>query len=543
MARRGCRRRGEDGVVAIFVAIVSCFTLVPVAAYAVDIGVQRVATRDMQALADVVALDLARQVDGRTYSQLQPQLQSWADTSAARNSSIGHGRSVSAELGVIDTSNYSAADPDAIFVPVHSDSDGIPNAVRVTATTFVDFSLHGGSGAASRTAIAQSRAEACFSVGSYALRMDTQKAALLNDLIPKALNPGSASLSAMSYTGLAGAKVSLLGLATEMGLGSVDELFALDNLSLNDLYLASAKALTKEGGTIAQVAVLNQLANATLTGSAHIKFSDLVSMDTGSGAALATGINVLDLVAGSAFLANGSNALSVPSVTAGVPGVGSVTASLHVIQAPIVTCGPVGTTQDTSQVTLDLTATLANASLLGTTASSTVSFHVDLAKATGTLTKIVCGSPEGIDVAVDSALSQVSTSLSTDLSSTLLGITTTVAHVTGNAGTAGSGTSTVSIRIPSDTYDEPVSSGSGAVVPQLASGNLTVQLLAAVSLTSGSISSAVMSSIVTPTVNPLATNLNTKVVTPIANALGAEIGGADVFAVQTPTCDQVALIG
>jgi uncharacterized membrane protein len=543
MGRLGMRRRREDGVVAVFVAIVSCFTLVPIAAYAVDIGVQRVATRDMQALADVVALDLARQVDGRTYSQLQPQLQTWADASAARNSSIGHGRVVSAELGIVDDSKYTASNPGAIFTPVRSNSDGIPNAVRVTATTFVDFSLHGGSGAASRTAIGRAQAAACFSIGSYALRLDTQKAALLNDLIPKALNPGSASLSAISYTGLVGAKVSLLGLATEMGLGSVNELLALDNVSLNDLYLASAKALTKEGGTVAQVAILNQLAGATFAGSAHIKFSDLVSMDTGTGSALATGVDVLDLVAGSAFLANGNNALSVPSVTAGVPGVGTVTASLHVIQAPILNCGPIGTTQDSSQVTLDLTATLANASLLGTTASSTVTFHVDLAKATGTLTKIVCGSPEGIDVAVSSALSQVSTSLSTDLKSTLLGITTTIAHVTGNAGTAGSGTSTVSIRIPPNTYDQPVSSGSGAVVPQLASGNLTVQLLGAVSLTSASISSAVMSSIVTPTVNPLASNLTTKVVTGLSNALGLEVGGADVFAVQTPTCDRVALVG
>ena len=52
---------------AIMVAIITCFAVIPLAAYAVDIGVQRVARRDIQAVADVVALDLARQLgEGKT---------------------------------------------------------------------------------------------------------------------------------------------------------------------------------------------------------------------------------------------------------------------------------------------------------------------------------------------------------------------------------------------------------------------------------------------------------------------------------------------
>jgi uncharacterized membrane protein len=531
------RRRDERGIIAIFVSLVTCFTLIPIAAFAVDIGVQRVARRDMQALADVVALDLGRELDGRTYSQLQPHLQALADKSAARNSSIGRARAVRAELGVVDESKYTPADPGAIFTPITPDAGGIPNAIRVSATTTVDFAIHGGSGSAVRTAIARADSSACFAVGSYALNLDSSKSLLLNWLINDALN-----LSAISYTGLANANISLHRLALAMGLGTTDELLKLKNVSLNSLFSASATALSQDGGEAADVTLLNQLASASFSGLAHIDFSDLVSIDSGSGSALATSLNVLDLVAGSAFLANGTNALSIPSITAGVPNVGSVTASLHVIQAPVVKCGHVGTQVSTSQITLDVNSTLTNVGLLGMTASSTASFHVDVAKATGTLTKIVCGNPEGIDVSVASSLSQLASSLDTDLK--LLSVV--VAHVDGDVGTlAPAATSTVSIRIPPNSYGQPVSSGSGVVVPQMASGNLSGHVLGTLPLgvTGSSILTSVYSSIVTPTLNPLTTNLNSIVNGPLSKLLGTEFGGADVFAVQKPSCNEVALVG
>ncbi|HEX7717693.1 MAG TPA: hypothetical protein VF416_10420 [Marmoricola sp.] len=531
------RRRDEDGVIAVVVALVMCFVFIPLASFAVDIGMQRVATRDMQALADVVALDLARQIDGRPYSELEPNLQSWATRSADRNGGIGRSRAVQAELGIVDESKYSTADPGAIFTPVTSDAGGVPNAVRVTASTVVDFSLHGGSGGVARQAIARSQSSACFRVGSFALNLNSAKSALLNPLLNDALN-----LSVVSYTGLASANVSLLGLSTAMGLGSPSELFKLDHLSLNDLYLAAADALSAEGGSAANVALLNQLATASLSALPHIRFSDLVSMDSGAGSALQASINVLDLVAGSAFIANGTNALAIPSITAGVPNVAGVTASLHVIQAPILRCGHLGSSVHTSQVTLDVTATLASLNLLGLAATSKVTFHLSLADATGTLTKIVCGPPDGMDVAIASSLSQISSSLSVDLK--LLGLK--VAEVDGDVGTlAPAGTSTVSIRIPPNAYNQPVSSGSGAVIPQLDLSNLSITVLGFLGLgvSSSSVLGAVYSGIVSPIVNPLTTNLNNVVTGPLSSLLGLELGGADVFAVQKPSCNDVTLDG
>jgi Flp pilus assembly protein TadG len=106
---RGLRRRGRDerGVVAITLALISCFVLIPLAALAVDIGVQRVARTDMQSLADMVALDLARGLDGKTtasqWAAKSPLLQQRAEASRDRNdTTVGHPPTVAAELGTFD---------------------------------------------------------------------------------------------------------------------------------------------------------------------------------------------------------------------------------------------------------------------------------------------------------------------------------------------------------------------------------------------------------------------------------------------------------
>lgn len=103
------RRRPDDecGAVAVFVALVTCFTLLPLAAFAVDLGMQRVARRDAQAIADMVALDLGRQLDGRTLAQIQPTLRQRADASAARNAGgVSRDTRVRAELGTVAPEKY-----------------------------------------------------------------------------------------------------------------------------------------------------------------------------------------------------------------------------------------------------------------------------------------------------------------------------------------------------------------------------------------------------------------------------------------------------
>jgi uncharacterized membrane protein len=543
------RRRDESGVIAIVVSLITCFTLIPIAAFAVDIGVQRVARRDMQAVADVVALDLARHLGGQTYSQLQPGLQDRADKSAARNDAHAGGAPiVRAELGTVDASHYDPAHPDAYFTPITSDADGLPTAVRVTASTTVDFSIQGGRGGAGRTAIARAEDNACFRLGSFAARVSTS-GSLLNGLLNDSLN-----LTVVGYQGLATSSITLGDLAAELGAGTPDELMALNNLSLGTLFSASAHVLQTDGGDAANVTLLNSMAASSFSGvtNTHIAFSDLIDLASGADAAMSTSINLYDLVATTAFVANGSNFLAVPNVTVGIPGLapGMVTANLKVIQAPEMTCGRRGeTSMPTSQVTLNLTVNLPATGiplgLLGVlNTASTFTATVNLAQATGTLTGITCGpgaTDGGIDVRVDSLLSKVTTSLHVDIKS--LGLTVATVD-TGSGGTALASTSTVSIHVPPDTYDTPKSTGPAAAFTSV--NNITstdVHLLGLSAGVVGNVVTGVNTGIIQAYVNPLTVNLNNYLITPLSQALGLRLAGADVFAVDHPTCGDVSLAG
>ena len=546
--RRRRDRRDEQGIIAVVTALVLCFVLVPLASFAVDIGVQRVATRDMQALADVVALDLGRELDGRPYSQLQPQLQNWADASAARNQGTGSSRTVRAELGIINESAYTPANPGAVFTPVTSDAGGIPTAVRVTATTSVSFAIHGGSGSATRTAIARADSTACFRLGSFAARVSTS-GSLLDGLINDSLN-----LSVVSYQGLASSSITLGDLAAQLGAGTPSELMALDNLSLGTLFSAAAHVLQANGGNAANVALLNSMASSSFSTVTHstVKFSDLITVATGAESAMSTSVNLYDLVATTAFVANGSTFLAVPNLTVGIPGLapGMVSASLKVIQAPERTCGHVNeATKKTSQVSLTLSVNLPSTGIslgiLGVlTTASTFTATIDLAQATGTLTGITCGpgaTDGGIDVRVDSALSKITTSLHVDIKS--LGLVVATVD-TGSGGTTLGSTSTVSIDVPPDTYDTPKSTGPAPTVSTV--NNITssdVQLLGLSAGAVGTVVSSVNTGIIQAYVNPLTVNINNYLITPLAQALGVRLAGADVFAVDHPECGDVALAG
>ena len=67
----GARERDERGATALIVALLMSLVLLIVSAFAIDLGMQRAGRRDMQALADLVALDMGRLIDGRTRAQIE----------------------------------------------------------------------------------------------------------------------------------------------------------------------------------------------------------------------------------------------------------------------------------------------------------------------------------------------------------------------------------------------------------------------------------------------------------------------------------------
>lgn len=528
-------RRDERGAVVPMVAIMLTVILVS-AAFAVDLGKQRVVRQDMQALADVVALDMARHIRGRTVQAIEadPEWDAALAQSIARNgSTLGDTPDVEVVLGRVD--------PDTrAFTALTGSAE--PNGVRVTAGGSIDFAFVPGSGGATRTAVAATEPLACFRMGSFALALDSGNGALLNALVGDALN-----LSALSYDGLADAEVSLLGLAAELGAASAEEVASLPKIGLGPFLVATATVLQREGGSTADVTLLQTIA-ATVPSLAPVSLADLVSVAPGADSALSAGLNVLDLLATAAFVANGENAIAVPGLQAnlGLAGTGLMN-QLRIIQRPQLGCGAVDEAgASTSQVRLDLQGTVAAPPpVLGTSTSATMSLDLDVAPADGVLKDVSCGtlevgSPDTMRVDVTDGL--VSIVLTVDVTLRVLGIPVAGGPITvSTAPPAAPGQATMTF--PSEaSYTTRYTTGSGDIGLTGAVVNTSGFVLLGV-LPLGVTLNGLLNGVLSSVVNPLVASLNSSVLSPVLGLLGANVSGADVWGVPRPDCDASALRG
>lgn len=528
-------RRDERGAVVPMVAIMLTVILVS-AAFAVDLGKQRVVRQDMQALADVVALDMARHIRGRTVQAIEadPEWDANLAQSIARNgSTLGDTPDVEVVLGRVD--------PDTrAFTALTGTAE--PNGVRVTAGSAIDFAFVPGSGGATRAAVAATEPLACFRMGSFALALDSGNGALLNALVGDALNVG-----VLSYDGLADAEVSLLGLAAELGAASAEEVLALPKIGLGPFLLATAAVLEREGGSTADVTLLETIA-ATVPTLAPVSLADLVSLTPGADAAMTAGLNVLDLVATSAFVANGSGFLTIPGLQAnlGLTGTG-LTSRLQVIQEPQVGCGAVDeAAASTSQIAVDLGGTLASLpSILGFQVSASMTLDLDVASADGLLKDVSCGtlgpgSPDTMRVDVSDGLVAATLTVQVTVRG-LFGIPIAGGPIrvrTTPPAAPGSATMT----FPSElSYDTGYSTGSGSI--GLTGAAVDTTGFVALGLPLGVTLNGLLSPVLSLVVTPLVASLDQLVLTPLLDLLGANVSGADVFGVPRPDCDASALRG
>lgn len=146
--------RSEEGAVAVAVALILAFMILPLASLAVDIGMMRVARTDMQAIVDVTALDMARDLG----SGITPTV-ALASAAAARSSgspptltvSVGY---IAPTAAFISNQARGCGSPanDSYFAAVPAGA--VANAVLVTASTTVSFTLRPGSGRVCRSALA-----------------------------------------------------------------------------------------------------------------------------------------------------------------------------------------------------------------------------------------------------------------------------------------------------------------------------------------------------------------------------------------------------
>ena len=549
----GRRDRDERGAVAVVVAAFA-LVMVLIAAFAIDLGIQRVARRDMQSLADIVALDLVRELDGRTVEDLSPVMPDLAAQSVERNEgTLGDEPDLDVRLGELDE--------EGAFVELTDDED-VPTAVRVVAQTAVGFAFISGSGGATRSAIADLDSGACFKLGSVGVGLDTKRSALLNSLIGDALG-SSVNLSLASYQGLANASIALADLVdvTSLGVGTVDELLTTE-VSLAGLYNASATVLDNQGKT-AQADIFQALA-LQVGPVPKVTLGDLLSAETGNGAAANAAFNALDLLYGSALLSNGESFVEVPSLGINL-GIVTLTGSVRVGQPAKQGCGRVDkATATTQQVETNLDGNIA--SLPGVNALSIIKINtttiaiddlaINAASASGTLKSAQCGQPsetdpDRISVFATPGLVQVDGDLAIRLGADLIGgLVKLVINIpaTINADSSAPGQlvpmtfeSLADYSVAHPAGSAGVGLGPSAITLDTAHTTVTATLLGFPFNLGGTLAGIVNA--LSGILGSLTSSLNNAVILPLLNTLGVRLASADVYGVPRPLCGEPALRG
>lgn len=516
-----CRRsrERERGAVAPLVAVMLTL-MIASAAFAVDLGMQRVVRSDMQALADVVALDLARELDGRPLAALNEALPGALQESRSANegSVLGDVAGLSASWGAWDGATWvPGADP--------------PTAVKVEASGSVDFAFSPGEGGATRTAYAQASQSGCHKVGSWAADLRTS-ASILGPVL-NAAGTGL-ELRAVSYEGLATSQIRLIDLASRISAGTPESALGVQ-LSVGTFLSTLVDVLgpSSAAASVIESQFLGRMAAALKMES--ISLGQLVSVAGDTNAALSSQLNVLDLVQGALFVANRENAVAVPGISVGVGNLSGVTVSAYVTQKPQVACG-IGSTASTSQISLRVGGNL-NATLPPKLSDAEVFVDVKIANAVSTLKSLSCTEGKAGSMVVDlqtPTLAEVTSVLEIDL----LGSADATVTTSGSGGSTTRGEHVLALPL---NYDEGKQSGSGTlVVAEIEKADISVLGLDLGFL--GDLLGNALNPLV-PTVQGVLRRLEDALIDDVFPVLGLRVAGADMYGVRTPVCAQPLLTG
>ncbi len=549
--------RRQRGAIGLFAAPVLLLAVL-FTALALDTGRLYLEKRRLQKIADLSALDAAHAM--ACASDKNAAAVDAARASAARN---GYAGDLVAEGGV----KIGIVQPDAqglrIFRPDVSES---ANAVQVEARNTVPASLvAGGLLGASTTlrakAVGRSDAIAGISAGSFLARVDTDS---LNPLLSGLLGTDVA-LDLVSYQGIADANLTLLDLIqAEASVGTVEELLALQ-MSVGDFIELMASALTNKGDTAA-AANLSGLAVGvpdTLT----LTLGDLLKVTTDDPEAAAEAeVNVLDLLMLGAEVANGQNAIAIPSAGIAISNVASIGLSLRLIEPPQIAIGPAGRDEDgnwrtqvqTAQVRLRVDLGLVPVHLgipliLTVDVGGTLQLAVDAARTTAWLENMGCPTQGDLD-------GSVTVGSQPGIIDIAIGALDANGEVTGPANVAtvqvlglfGGPPVTVGVSANTNLTSDPLTRHFDGPFPQTETvdtdlGQALDNALSSLAdslnpqVTVGSLSLTLLNQVIgllTPILSPIITALGdlflTPLLTPLLEALGVHVGGADlgVFTVR-----------
>lgn len=393
----GLRQRGAISIL----AAASLTAVIASALLAVDLGSVFYTKRQLQNVADNAALSAVNDI---------PASHAIAIETAGLNSFPvpgGNGNALTTVPGRYDdNANLFSAGGD----PAEQ------NAVQVTVTTRQPYFFMLGNREITATATATRTDLAGLSIGTGLISIDTEQSVLLNALLGGLLHT-SLSLDAVSYQGLINANVRLIDLVrADASIGTVQELLDAD-LSVGQLLQLTATALDQTDLVRVDASLLNTLNQLALQvpSDLTLKLGDLldISLDSPDAAAMAQ-VNVLQLIALSAEVANGEHFLDVPMLGINLPGLVTLNMALSLIEPPSIAIGPPGldsngeprTRAHTAQARLKLDLVVGE--LLG--GLLRVPLYLELAPGDAWLKDIQCRAPRddsAVTIAARSGLARV----------------------------------------------------------------------------------------------------------------------------------------
>ncbi|WP_026871784.1 pilus assembly protein TadG-related protein [Inquilinus limosus] len=377
---------GDRGAIAPFAALM-LVPLIGATALATDVGLWYAQRRHLQAAADMAALSAVQNPAEASAIAGDLLQRNGFDTEALETTTLG---TYCPDVTIA---------PSARFVPgLATCPDGTSppaaNAVMVSAKTTVpgflsrallqddgggqiggtpgseeDPNLH----KVSVQATAARIDEAGFQAGTGLVEVDTQKSALLNAILGNVLGT-QIQLTAVHYQGLLNTNIDALtfldalAIHADISAGTYDGLLETD-VSVGVLLQAAIDALNKAGNIagLGLQAIEGLVAlQGQLVGNPDLRLGDLIDLGVwknlpigGSTAptALAADLNVFQLVTLAVQVANKHNAVYIPAINVGLPGIASLQITATVIeppQSPPFAFGPEGMRVHTAQVRLQL---------------------------------------------------------------------------------------------------------------------------------------------------------------------------------------------
>ena len=393
-------RDGTSGNVAVMSAFVFPVCLV-MAAYGVDKGALYFERRELQAATDVAAIVAAANI-GMADEAARRALGDNGITLAAMGSGEGLesgeiGRA--AEISVV-TGNYVAdrsLPRDARFRASGSPQNAAMVTVRRRGSLYFAASFSEAP-IMQTTAVAQSQAEAAFSVGS---RLASLNGGIVNQVLG-GLTGSTLSLDLMDYEALIDAKVNafqfLDQLATQLDLtaATYDDVLKA-NASIGDIAFALSKGV--DSGMAAMA--LHELEKATRESDLSVPLAKLFDLgDAGrltvgqSAAAFDATLQAFDIVGAAIAVADGKHQ-AVVDLGASLPGLASATVTLSIGEPPQNSAwfavGSQGAMVHTAQTRLKAVVKAGGSGVLaGTTVALPV--YLELASASAELTGVSCPS-------------------------------------------------------------------------------------------------------------------------------------------------------